>query len=550
MKTVKVCAAPGVKGEWHSIDWAKHHKNVRRLQARIAKATKDGKHGKVKALQWLLTHSYSGKAIAVKRVTENKGKNTPGVDKETWSTPEAKSQGIASLKRRGYRPQPLRRVLIPKSNGKMRPLGIPTIKDRAMQALYLLALEPVAETQADKNSYGFRPARATADAAEQCFNALSRKNSPQWILEGDIKACFDEISHEWLLNNIPMDKRILQQWLKAGYIHEGRFSPTETGTPQGGIISPCLANMTLDGLETKLLADLLKRKGTNVNLIRYADDFIVTGRTKELLENEVKPRIEQFLKERGLELSQEKTRITHIKDGFDFLGWNIRKYDNKLLIKPSEKNVASFLEDVRRTIKENKQAKQESLIELLNPKIRGWSNYHKNQVAKETFSKVDREIWKTLWQWAKRRHPSKDNSWIKNRYFKRIELRDWVFTVTKGTTLVKASDTKIQRHVKIRAEANPYLPESERYFEERLAYKMKGSLKDKRRLSLWTEQKGICPNCRQNIGETDEANIHHIQPIIDGGKDILTNLVLLHGNCHRQVHSLKLTVSKPVVKTA
>lgn len=233
-----VCAAPGAGG-WHDIDWAKCHKSVKRLQARIAKAEKEGRHGKVRALQWLLTHSFSARALAVKRVTENQGKNTPGVDGQTWSTPEAKFRGIASLKRRGYKPLPLRRVLIPKSNGKMRPLGIPTIRDRAMQALYLLALEPVAETRADKNSYGFRPGRATADAIEQTFIALSKKNGAQWILEGDIKACFDEISHEWLLKNIPMDKKILQKWLKAGFVHKRKLFPTEAGTPQGGVISPC-----------------------------------------------------------------------------------------------------------------------------------------------------------------------------------------------------------------------------------------------------------------------------------------------------------------------
>jgi RNA-directed DNA polymerase len=192
----------------------------------------------VKALQWLLTHSYSGKALAVKRVTENKGKNTPGVDKVIWETPGAKANAIKSLQRRGYSPLPLRRVLIPKKNGKTRPLGIPVMKCRAMQALHLLALEPIAETTADRNSYGFRPARATADAGAQCFKVLASKNRAQWVLEADIKGCFDNISHDWMIANIPMDKAVLWKWLKAGYVFQNELFPTESGAPQGAIITP------------------------------------------------------------------------------------------------------------------------------------------------------------------------------------------------------------------------------------------------------------------------------------------------------------------------
>jgi RNA-directed DNA polymerase len=230
------CAPSGAT--WHGINWADVHRQVRRLQARIVKATQEGRHNKVKALQWLLTHSFSGRALAVKRVTENQGKNTPGVDKSTWKTPAAKIKAIASMKRRGYSPFPLRRVLIPKKNGKTRPLGIPTMKDRAMQALYLLALEPSAETLADPNSYGFRPERSTADAGEQCFIVLAKKNAAEWVLEADIKGCFDNISHDWMINHVPTDKSILQKWLKAGYVFHNERFPTEAGTPQGGIITP------------------------------------------------------------------------------------------------------------------------------------------------------------------------------------------------------------------------------------------------------------------------------------------------------------------------
>jgi RNA-directed DNA polymerase len=309
---------------WDSIDWNAAHQNVCRLQMRIVKATKAKKWGRVKALQRILTRSFSGKALAVRRVTENQGRKTPGVDGEIWTMPGQKARAIRELRQRGYHPKPLRRVSIPKSSGKMRPLSIPCMKDRAMQALYLLALDPVAEVTSDPNSYGFRQERSPADAIEQCFSALSRENSAQWILEADIKSCFDQISHEWLLAHIPMEKALLQKWLKAGFIEKHVLHATEEGTPQGGICSPVLANMTLNGLEKKLREEFPKhpRGGSNekINFVRFADDFIVTGKSKEVLENEVKPLVEQFMKERGLTLSQEKTLVTHIENGLDFLG--------------------------------------------------------------------------------------------------------------------------------------------------------------------------------------------------------------------------------------
>lgn len=286
------------------------------------------------------------------------------------------------------------------------------MKDRAMQALYLLALEPVSETTADTNSYGFRKERSTADAREQCFCVLAKKHSAQWVLEGDIKGCFDHISHEWLLNNIPMDKVMLKKWLKCGFVFNKELFPTEEGTPQGGIISPTLANMTLDGLEP-LLAEKYRSRQVNkvifkpkMHLVRYADDFIITGISKELLED-VQKTIQEFLQVRGLTLSEEKTMITHIDEGFDFLGYNIRKYNGILLIKPSKKSLKKFMQKIRGIIDSNKGSKQESLIRLLNPVIVGWVNYYKNCVASDTFRKADYLIFEKLWQWARRRHPKK-----------------------------------------------------------------------------------------------------------------------------------------------
>src|SRR5215469_14035707 len=325
--------------------------------------------------------------------TENAGKKTPGVDGEIWDTPEKKAQAVHALKRNGYRVQPLRRVCIPKKSDSktMRPLGIPTMKDRAMQALHLLALAPVGETIADPNSYGFREQRSCADAIGQCFLALRSANT-QWVLEGDIKACFDRISHNWLLAHVPMDRTILQKWLKAGYMEKHVLHETTDGTPQGGIISPALANYALDGLE-RILKDkyptgALKSFGglcPSVNFIRYADDFVITGRTKELLEGKVRPIVEKFLQERGLELSPTKTVITHVEKGFDFLGQHVRRYPNgKLLIKPSKKNVGTFLKGIRRIIKDAHGVPAADLIDQLNPKIRGWANYHRHVVSKRT----------------------------------------------------------------------------------------------------------------------------------------------------------------------
>lgn len=249
-----VCASPGNATAWDQIDWPHCERNVRRLQARIVKATQEKRWNKVKALQRLLTCSFSGKALSVKRVTDNQGKRTPGVDGKIWSTPASKHKAIGTLRRHGYHSQPLRRVHIPKANGKLRPLGIPTMRDRAMQALHLLALLPVAETTADNNSYGFRPERCPADAIGHCFLALRGGGNAhaEWVLEGDIRGCFDNISHEWMLRHIPTDKKVLRQWLKAGFMENRTLFPTEAGTPQGGIISPTLANLTLDGLQTLL----------------------------------------------------------------------------------------------------------------------------------------------------------------------------------------------------------------------------------------------------------------------------------------------------------
>jgi len=547
--------------DWHAIDWQKANQNVRRLQARIVKATQEGRWNKVQALQRLLTHSFSGKSLAVRRVTENRGKETPGVDQETWETPEKKAQAICALQQRGYRPRPLRRVYIPKKNGKKRPLGIPTMADRAMQALYLLALDPVAETTGDPNSYGFRQGRSTADAIGQCFTVLAKADRPQWVLEGDIKSCFDGINHDWLLANVPLDKAMLRKWLKAGYLDRGAFHPTDEGTPQGGIISPVLANLALDGLESRLHQTFPRRvsgKGkwqyAGINLIRYADDLIITGHSKEQLENEVLPLVSAFMQERGLELSREKTVVTHIEGGFDFLGQNVRKYAGKMLIKPSKESIEGHLATIRGIIKDHATMTAGNLIVRLNPVIRGWANYHRHVVSKKVYDAIDSAIFQALWRWARRRHPNKGKRWVKAKYFHSIGTRNWVFTGetvdqhgnVKERRLTKAADVPIRRHVKIQGAANPYDPAWETYFEHRLGVKMEATLAGRRALlTLWKRQNGLCPRCGQKITTITGWHSHHVQWRARGGSDKLENRELQHPNCHMQVHAARNSGAKP-----
>ncbi|WP_024871103.1 group II intron reverse transcriptase/maturase [Tolumonas lignilytica] len=531
--------------DWHSINWRQVHRQVRGLQVRIAEATKHQQWRRVKQLQRLLVRSFAARALAVKRVTENRGKRTAGVDGEIWSTPNCKWQAIGRLTRTGYHPRPLRRVYIPKSNGKRRPLGIPTMTDRAMQALYLLALEPVAETTGDPNSYGFRPHRSTADAIAQCFTVLAKSDRAQWVLEGDIKGFFDNISHEWIIKHVPLDRQVIRKWLKSGYMEKGRLFDTNAGTPQGGIISPVIANMVLDGLENKLLTlakNQYQQRKLQLNYVRYADDFIVTGCSKELLETIVKPCIESFLKIRGVELSAEKTLITHIDDGFDFLGQNVRKYNGKLLIKPSKKNVLTFLNKVREVLRCNKMAPAWLIVQHLNPKIRGWTNYHRHVVSSEVFSYIDHQIWQMLWRWSKRRHHNKSRCWIAEKYFGSRDNRSWVFcgeNPEEGMNyLVQANETVIKRHVKVKSGANPYDQEYEHYFELRQQQRFKENRLWFYKLRLIGERQGHrCPLCGQPFRDDEEWDLHHLIYQIRGGGDEAENLIMLHPNCHRQYHA-------------
>ncbi|MES2164932.1 MAG: group II intron reverse transcriptase/maturase [Pseudomonadota bacterium] len=553
-------ASPHMPADWAAINWRLVQRNVRAMQIRLTKATQEGNWRKVKALQRWLTHSFCAKALAVKRVTENQGKRTTGVDRELWDGPQEKFSAIARLKKRGYRPLPLRRVNIPKSNGKMRPLGIPTMRDRAMQALHLLALDPVLEPLSDPNSYGFRKNRSTADAMAQIFVKLARTASPQWVLDADIEGFFDNINHNWMIDHVRMDQSILRKWLKCGVIDRAQLLATTAGTPQGGIISPALANWTLNGLEMDLIAHLTAKWGptrvgkAKVGVIRYADDFVITGDSKEFLENEVKPWVETFLAARGLRLAPAKTAIVHIDEGFDFLGWNFRKYSGKLLIKPSKKNVKTFYEKLRTLIGNSLGLKQMELINEFNPRLRGWAQYHSPVVAKATFARIDWLLFWRLMRWAKRRHPKKDADWIRQRYWRPIGDRGWVFAVEvskpDGTTIVKElyslSSTPIKRHVKIKGAYQPYDPLWEKYGEtlrqDRMVDKMRYRMEW---VKLYVCQQGNCALCGYEMDIDTGWQDHHIVYRVAGGSDVLGNRVLLHPSCHARVHSLGLKLVKP-----
>jgi RNA-directed DNA polymerase len=434
------------------------------------KGCKGRKTRQSESLQWLLTHSFHAKLLAVKRVTSNQGKKTPGIDGILWKGNKAKMQAALSLKRHGYNPQPLRRIYIPKKNGKKRPLSIPTMFDRAMQVLYKLALSPVAETTADKNSYGFREGRSCADAVQAAFNFLSKPNSATYILEADIEGCFDNIAKAWILKNIQMDTIILRKWLEAGYIESNIKYPTIKGTPQGGIISPTIANMALDGLEQAIKDAVPRRR--RVNFVRYADDFIVTGKSRKILEQKIKPAIEKFLSERGLKLSEEKTCITYIKHGFTFLGQTFRKHGNTLHITPSKEGVQALIRKVGDIIRKQVSAPIEALFEKLNSVLRGWANYHRHVVSSEAFSRVDTYVFEQLWRMVRRRHQNKTKGWLIKKYWSAAGKH--VFSIlhkykekTRILKIIRVSSIGIKRHIKIKAEANPYLSEYSNYFWRR-----------------------------------------------------------------------------------
>ncbi|WP_293116861.1 group II intron reverse transcriptase/maturase [Moorena sp. SIO4G3] len=431
---------------WHSINWKEAHRQVRKLRQRIFKATREGNWKKVNKLQRLMLRSYSNIQVSVRRATQdNKGKKTAGVDKEKCLNPQQRGQMVQTLTTlKSWSPKPTKRIYIPKSNGKKRPLGIPSITDRCLQAIVKNALEPTWEAQFEGTSYGFRPKRSTHDAQQRIFKNIKGENNRKWwVVEADIKGCFDNISHQPLLESIKNfpARGLIKDWLKAGYVDNNTFHPSIAGTPQGGIISPLLANIALHGLEKELGIKYRKYPSTNGwnnlskrTLVRFADDFVILCESKEDAE-EAKIIAKNWLIKKGLELSEEKTRITHLTEGFDFLGWNFRKYKTSCqktgfitLIKPSNKSLREIKKKIKISMAQLKGAPPEAVLRELQPLIRGWANYHNSQ---ETFNKLDAYVFWKLKRWGLRRYP-KNMSWdkISSKHFGKFcpgRQDKWVF---------------------------------------------------------------------------------------------------------------------------
>ena len=497
--------------DWDAVDWRAVEEDVRRLRQRIFAASKAGDLKKVRNLQKLMLRSRSNALAAVRRVTElNAGRLTAGVDGlvVVGSQPKADWADWVQHRSRSWTPKPVRRVYVPKVNGKQRPIGIPVIADRCLQALTVNALEPEWEARFEPKSYGFRPGRGCHDAIESIFNTVHGHNPQRrWILDADLAAAFDRLDHDHILSQIGTfpARGLVEQWLKAGVVEREWFTPTEEGSPQGGVISPVLLNVALHGME-QAAGVRYRTAGVNAGtvvegcpiLVRYADDLIAMCHSREQAE-QVKARLAAWLAPRGLAFNEGKTRVVGLEDGFEFLGFHIRRYRNgKLLIKPSKAAVQRLRKRLTTEMRAMRGANAHAVVARLNPIIRGWSAYYRSVVSKKTFVQLDTHMWKLALSWAKRRHPNKSARWVVDRYFGAFHKtrRDrWIFgDRDSGAYLAKFAWTDIVRHQQVKGWASPDDPELADYWAERRR-RRKPPL-DRSRLRLLQAQRGGCPVCR------------------------------------------------------
>ena len=554
--------------EWSDTNWRKLERNVFKLQKRIFQASNRGEVKLVRRLQKLLISSRAAKALAVRRVTQdNQGKKTAGVDGLKSLTPKQRLALIDKIKL-SNKVKPTRRIWIPKpGTEEKRPLGIPTIEDRARQALVKLALEPEWEAKFEPNSYGFRPGRSCHDAIEAIYIAVNKKS--KFVLDADISKCFDRINHDVLLqklNTYPTLRKQIRAWLKAGVMDGNKLFPTNEGTPQGGVISPLLANVALHGIEELIMGlapkfEMRNSRGhklgqrdklKSISLIRYADDFVVLHEDYDVIEL-CKKEIEKWLSGIGLELKPSKTRLAHTlnklndtEPGFNFLGFNVRqfpvgKYNSgrnrggllgfKTIITPSIESRKRHYRKVAEVIKRSRGINQATLIKTLNPIIRGWCNYFSTVVSKKIFSTLRHLIFFKLLKWGRHRHRNKGKKWIRLKYFKTVEGNNWAFATREDNNplmLTEHSSIEIKRYVKVKGTASPY-DGNWVYWSTRMGVHPEVST---RVATLLKRQKGVCVHCKNYFKDGDSTEVDHIVPTSMGGKNSYDNWQLLHRHCH------------------